>query len=99
MIRTVLGCPSTEPHTAHGWTSPRAGRVSCDGVEGTPAARLVQAWFRAGGGSLTRPPVSLQLAVVQYCADVPGTPIPTLDDITAVRALVTSARRADRANV
>jgi hypothetical protein len=39
------------------------------------------------------------LAVVQYCTDVPGTPIPTLDDIAEVRALVTAARRADRANV
>jgi hypothetical protein len=38
--------------------------------------------------------VAVQLAVVQYCTDVPGTPVPTLDDMTAVRALVATAARS-----
>jgi GNAT superfamily N-acetyltransferase len=37
MIRTVYGCPATAPHTAHDWTAPRFGRVSCDGIEPVPA--------------------------------------------------------------
>jgi hypothetical protein len=38
--------------------------------------------------------VTVQLAVVQYCADVPGTPVPALDDVSAVYALVASLRTA-----
>jgi hypothetical protein len=55
-----------------------------------PAARLLAVWDRAGGDTARRPSVAVQLAVVQYCADVPGTPVPTLDDMHAVRALVDS---------
>jgi hypothetical protein len=64
-----------------------------------PAARLLTAWERAGKyrRSVT---ISVQLAVVQYCTDVPGTPVPTLDDVRAVRALVASiaphSREGDR---
>jgi hypothetical protein len=59
----------------------------------TPADRLLSAWDRCGSDT-RRPSVTLQLAVVQYCADVPGTPVPPLDDVTAVRALVDSVRPA-----
>jgi hypothetical protein len=55
-----------------------------------PADRLFTAWERADGRNARSASVSLQLAVVQYCADVPGTPVPTLDDLNAVRALVDS---------
>jgi hypothetical protein len=59
----------------------------------SPAVRLLTAWERADGRHARRPSVSLQLAVVQYCTDRPGTPVPTLDDMEAVRALVGSLRR------
>jgi hypothetical protein len=57
------------------------------------AVALLTAWERADGRNARRPSVSLQLAVVQYCADMPGTPVPALDDLEAVRALVGSLRR------
>jgi GNAT superfamily N-acetyltransferase len=37
VLRTVYGCPATAPHPAHDWTAARFGRVSCDGLEPTPA--------------------------------------------------------------
>ncbi|MFF1701249.1 hypothetical protein [Streptomyces sp. NPDC058252] len=55
--------------------------------------RLLTVWEACDGRNARRPSVSLQLAVVQYCTDVPGTPVPTLDDMEAVRALVGSLRR------
>jgi hypothetical protein len=57
----------------------------------TPAARLLDVWERCGS-TTRRPSVTVQLAVVQYCADVPGTPVPALDDVNAVYALVASLR-------
>lgn len=56
------------------------------------SAALISAWDRAGGDKARRPSVAVQLAVVQYCTDVPGTPVPALDDMNAVRALVESLR-------
>lgn len=57
----------------------------------TPAARLLSTWKRSAGVDARRPSISLQLAVVQYCTDVPGTPVPALDDMGAVTALIKSA--------
>jgi hypothetical protein len=68
-------------------------------VSDSPAVRLLVAWERADGRHARRPSVALQLAVVQYCTDVPGTPVPTLDDMEAVRALVgTLPRYSARTN-
>jgi hypothetical protein len=59
----------------------------------TAAVALLTAWLRADGKNARRPSVALQLAVVQYCTDRPGTPVPALDDMPAVRALVGTFRR------
>jgi hypothetical protein len=93
-----LGCFFSGPsyaHAEHVWSS-RSGHVYCYGMteEEAHAMRaakardaLKSAWLRAGENPRSVS-TTVQLAVVAYCTAVPGTPVPTLDDVSAVRALV-----------